>query len=50
MVIASRFLPDRAKDRLMVLLYKTAGRMTTATATDTDHSSTGSAIVVGTPR
>jgi short-subunit dehydrogenase len=30
MVIASRFLPDRTKDRLMVLFYKAAARRTPA--------------------
>jgi short-subunit dehydrogenase len=54
MVFASRFLPDRAKDRLMALLYQTAGRMTPAkpgaAGAATDHSSIGSANVVGTPK
>src|SRR6476660_3353794 len=47
-VIASRFLPDRAMDRMMALVYKTAARRTPAkpaiseTPVPTDHSRTGS--------
>jgi NAD(P)-dependent dehydrogenase (short-subunit alcohol dehydrogenase family) len=55
MVIASRFLTDRTKDRLMLLFYKTAGRRMPAKPRTVDealadHSSTGSTIVAGTPR
>jgi len=56
MVIASRLLPDRAMDRVMVLVYRTAARRTPAkpvapeSPVPTDHSKTGSPIVVGTPR
>jgi NAD(P)-dependent dehydrogenase (short-subunit alcohol dehydrogenase family) len=45
MVFASRFLTDRAKDRLLGLFYKTAGHRAPA-----GQSSTGSANSVGTPR
>ena len=44
-VLMARFLPDRAKDRFIVMFYKAAGRRTPAQA-----NSTGSANVVGTPR
>lgn len=44
-VLMARFLPDRAKDRFIVMFYKAAGRRTPAQA-----NSTGSPTVVGTPR
>ena len=44
-VLMARFLPDRAKDRFIVMFYKAAGRRTPAQA-----NSTGSANEVGTPR
>ena len=44
-VLMARFLPDRAKDRFIVMFYKAAGRRTPAPA-----NSTGSPRVVGTPR
>ena len=56
MVIASRLLPDRAMDRVMVLVYRTAARRTPVKPVapeppvPTDHSKTGSPIVAGTPR
>jgi hypothetical protein len=44
-VLMARFLPDRAKDRFLVMFYKAAGRRTPAPA-----NITGSANVVGTPK
>jgi NAD(P)-dependent dehydrogenase (short-subunit alcohol dehydrogenase family) len=56
MVIASRLLPDRAMDRVMSMVYRTAARRTPVKPVapeppvPTDHSKTGSPIVAGTPR
>ena len=56
MVIASRLLPDRAMDRVMSMVYRTAARRTPVkpvapeSPVPTDHSKTGSPIVAGTPR
>jgi short-subunit dehydrogenase len=55
MVIASRLLPDRAMDRVMALVYRTAARRTPVkpaavqTPGPTDHGSTAAATAVGTP-
>ena len=46
MVVASRFLPDRTKDRMMTLVYKAAVRMTPANPAAAAADSTRAADTV----